>query len=141
MKVWLYYEPEFDNYFTTNNNNDLAATIYQTRCDEYSAYAMAWTCNYTTGLRGFSDDTDKIGSGCCLRDIETDTEGGGYCLLYNSSTGQTYRITEDNFESLTSSTSVDVSSDYLADDGTSAIDGVTGISGFSEFDCASTDVN
>ena len=77
---------------------------------------MAWTCNLTNSLLGYTDDSEKDGSGCCLRDRELDTEGGGYCLLYDHADPtipKTYRITEDNFESLTSSTSVDVSADYL----------------------------
>ena len=131
LTMYLYDEPAFVTYFDTHYNSDSSSTTQKQYAEEYSSYAIAWTCNLTNSIRGFSDDADKDGSGCCLRDTELDTEGGGYCLLYDNAdptVPKTYRITEDNFESLTSSTSVDVSADYLQSFGTDT-------AGFIAFNC------
>lgn len=93
---------------------------------------MWWDCNITTMITGATASADKDQSGCCLRDLST-TEGGGYCLLYNDATPTiptTYRLSEDNFASVTDDTSVNFTSEMLT-----AGDGFTG------FDCASVDAN
>ena len=77
---------------------------------------------------------EKSGSGCCLRDLE-DTEGGGYCLIMDSldvNNPKTYRLTEDNFESLTATTSV-----VFTDEMLQSIDTTT--AGFTAFNCGTVD--
>jgi hypothetical protein len=66
---------------------------------------MQWDCNINTLLvpTAGDEETEKTGSGCCLRDTEYDM--GGYCLLYQGSGSTpvyaTYVLTEDNFASIT----------------------------------------
>ena len=110
LEVFLYADTAAFDEFVAEVNADLAldtslqtvTTLDISHAEDYSSYVMAWNCNLTTMLSG---GAGQVGDGCCLRDLEEDTEGGGYCLISNSgSTQVTYRLTEENFVSFTSET-------------------------------------
>lgn len=102
--------------------------VYYTICGN----AATGTVGTTTAVALTADE--KTGSGCCLRDQE-DTEGGGYCLIMDSldvNNPKTYRLTEDNFESMTGTTSVVFTDEMLQS-------GDTTTYGFIAFNCENAD--
>ena len=91
---WSQYVAQQDNTLSTDTEH----------VDSSSAYAMFWYCS----LMG-TTNTDKDGSGCCLRDQESE-EQGGYCVTYDNATGtaNTHWMVEADFVS-----AIDSSVDYL----------------------------
>ena len=106
LNVYLYADYDaFYNYKAAVDakiTSSTATTVEINNADEYSDYVMRWDCDLQTGtlISGNAVTTDAA---CCLQDLE-DTLGGGYCLAYAGSgmAPLTYRLTEENFNSLTS---------------------------------------
>ena len=87
-----------------------------------------------TLISGSTDDVnEKTNSGCCLRDMEEDTLGGGYCLIYDDSAElkyETYKLTDDDFTSVVTQTQFALDGQKVESDDTSA--------GWTSFYCADT---
>ena len=106
LKVFLYDDSATFAAFQAAVENDTSATtLYVSQSEDYSSYTMAWTCDLTSMIA--SQANGQAGDGCCLRDTDEDTLGGGYCLIVDSTvTNQiTYRLSEENFASFTSDVS------------------------------------
>ena len=104
LEVFLYDDSDTFTAFQTAVAADTSATtLYVSQSEDYSSYTMSWNCYLTTMISSQTDG--QGGDGCCLRDMDEDTLGGGYCLIVDSNdvTNQiTYRLSEENFASFTS---------------------------------------
>ena len=106
LEVFLYDDSATFAAFQAAVEADTSATtLYVSQSEDYSSYTMAWNCDLTSMIA--SQANGQSGDGCCLRDMDEDTLGGGYCLIVDTTvTNQiTYRLSEENFASFTSDVS------------------------------------
>lgn len=134
--IYLYVDSTFNDYVTAIADGTIEnpTTLQETYAEDYSSYVMSWDCKMQTMVSGASTDVgEKTNSGCCLRDMEEDTEGGGYCLIFTNGgvqTYDTYKLTEDDFASVVNQSQFALDSQKVESDDTSA--------GFTSFWCADT---
>ena len=94
--VWLYAASHFSTWWDAVSSPDEDEKLYK---EAYSEYVLAFQCEVTT----IDSNAFAAYSGCCIKD-ETQ-EGGGYCMMVNSSTNgmNTYFLTDANFDTVLSS--------------------------------------
>jgi len=96
FKVYLYAANHFSTWWDAVSSPDEDEKLYH---EAYSEYIMAFDCEVST----IDSNAFAAFSGCCIKD-ETQ-EGGGYCMMVNSSTNgmNTYFLTDANFDTVLSS--------------------------------------
>ena len=112
----------WDGFIAQIDSTDATDTEHS---ENYSSYAMSWYCNLTGTL-----NATKGGSGCCLRDRES-TEGGGYCIRYNTDStpkAETLWMVEADFVTATEV------SEYILPAGKVVTETVSNV-GFETFSC------
>lgn len=100
--VYIYEDSAFGNWITAINTRGDLTDLEKIIIDEYSSYTLRIFCDITV-IGGLDNTNSKTSSGCCLRDMEPTSQGGGYCMLKDSAqTGiDTFFLTEANFVAVT----------------------------------------
>ena len=96
LYVWLYEDTAFSNWLNALSNPTEDEKTYR---DSMSSYTLAMKCNITE-IDSNDSTGNKSGFGCCLQDLSQD--GGGYCVVVNSSRDDidSKYLTEANFQTV-----------------------------------------